>query len=53
GISGDQFTPIFAISRTVGWLAHWQEQVRENRIFRPTQIYVGSEVRDFRSMSER
>jgi len=53
GIPGDQFTPIFAISRTVGWLAHWQEQVRENRIFRPTQIYVGAELRAFTPTSDR
>jgi citrate synthase len=42
GISTDLFTPVFAISRTAGWLAHWKEQLAENRIFRPTQIYTGS-----------
>jgi citrate synthase len=41
GIPTDLFTPVFAISRTAGWLAHWKEQVGENRIFRPTQIYTG------------
>jgi citrate synthase len=41
GIPTDLFTPIFAISRTAGWLAHWKEQLGENRIFRPTQIYTG------------
>ncbi len=41
GISTDLFTPVFAISRTAGWLAHWKEQLAENRIFRPTQIYTG------------
>jgi citrate synthase len=41
GIPTDLFTPVFAISRTAGWLAHWKEQLRENRIFRPTQIYTG------------
>jgi citrate synthase len=41
GIPTDLFTPVFAISRTAGWLAHWKEQVAENRIFRPTQIYTG------------
>lgn len=45
GIPTDQFTPIFAISRTAGWMAHWREQIRENRIFRPTQIYVGEAPR--------
>ncbi len=41
GIPTDLFTPIFAIARVGGWLAHWNEQLRENRIFRPTQIYTG------------
>lgn len=37
----DQFTPIFAIARVAGWLAHWHEQLKNNRIFRPTQVYTG------------
>ena len=41
GIPTDLFTPIFAIARGAGWLAHWKEQIGENRIFRPTQIYTG------------
>jgi len=41
GIPRDLFTPIFAISRVAGWLAHWLEQIKDNRIFRPEQIYVG------------
>ena len=41
GIPTDLFTPIFAIARVAGWLAHWKEQLEANRIFRPTQIYVG------------
>jgi citrate synthase len=41
GIPTDLFTPVFAISRAAGWLAHWREQLGENRIFRPTQIYTG------------
>lgn len=41
GIPVDLFTPIFAISRVAGWLAHWKEQLAANRIFRPTQIYTG------------
>jgi citrate synthase len=41
GIPTDLFTPIFAISRVAGWLAHWKEQIEQNRIFRPTQIYTG------------
>lgn len=41
GIPTDLFTPIFAIARVAGWLAHWKEQLEANRIFRPTQIYTG------------
>lgn len=53
GIPRDQFTPIFAISRTAGWLAHWKEQIANNRIFRPTQIYNGYEPRGYQPMSSR
>jgi citrate synthase len=41
GIPRDLFTPIFAVARVVGWLAHWLEQIKNNRIFRPEQVYVG------------
>jgi len=41
GIPTDLFTPVFAIARVAGWLAHWREQLHENRIYRPTQIYTG------------
>ncbi|MBD1834011.1 citrate synthase [Cyanobacteria bacterium FACHB-472] len=41
GIPTDLFTPVFAIARVAGWLAHWKEQLGENRIFRPTQMYTG------------
>jgi citrate synthase len=40
-IPRDLFTPIFAIARVAGWLAHWLEQLHNNRIYRPEQIYVG------------
>jgi citrate synthase len=53
GIPTDQFTPIFAIARTAGWLAHWREQVSENRIFRPTQVYAGEEMREYKPVSAR
>ena len=43
GISRDLFTPIFAVARVAGWLAHWLEQLKNNRIFRPEQIYVGKQ----------
>ena len=41
GIPRDVFTPIFAIARVAGWLSHWLEQLKNNRIYRPEQIYVG------------
>ena len=41
GIPRDMFTPIFAVARVAGWLAHWLEQLNNNRIYRPEQIYVG------------
>ncbi len=41
GIETDLFTPIFAVARVAGWLAHWHEQLQGNRIYRPEQIYVG------------
>ena len=47
GIPVDLFTPIFAVSRTAGWLAHWIEQVSNNKIFRPTQIYTGYDNRKY------
>ncbi len=47
GIPADQFTSIFAIARCAGWLAHWREQLKDNRIFRPTQVYTGEQERDY------
>jgi citrate synthase len=46
-IPKEHFTPIFAMARSAGWAAHWQEQVGHNRIFRPTQIYTGSDFRKY------
>lgn len=48
GVDAENFTPIFAIARVSGWLAHWIEQLENNRIFRPTQIYKGSEPRSYK-----
>jgi citrate synthase len=41
GFSRELFTPTFAAARTVGWLAHAEEQLAEGRIIRPEQRYVG------------
>jgi citrate synthase len=53
GIPTDLFTPIFAIARVAGWLAHWKEQLGENRIFRPTQIYTGFHDKPYIPITER
>ncbi|MGE0825062.1 MAG: citrate synthase [Candidatus Binatia bacterium] len=53
GIDIDQFTPIFAIARVAGWLAHWAEQLRNNRIFRPDQIYTGTHNQPYRAVEQR
>jgi citrate synthase len=53
GIPTDLFTPIFAIARVAGWLAHWKEQLAENRIFRPTQMYNGLHDQAYIPMEKR
>jgi citrate synthase len=53
GIPTDLFTPVFAIARVSGWLAHWKEQLGENRIFRPTQIYTGSHNAPYVAIEKR
>jgi len=53
GIPRDLFTPVFAISRVAGWLAHWREQLGANRIFRPSQIYEGEQVRNWQPLESR
>lgn len=48
GLPRDFFTPVFAISRVVGWLAHHFEQMEDNRIYRPRFHYTGAPLgRDF------
>ncbi|WP_447976657.1 citrate/2-methylcitrate synthase [Candidatus Nitrospira bockiana] len=41
GLNEDFFTCMFAIARVSGWLAHWLEQIKANKLFRPDQIYDG------------
>ena len=53
GIPRDLFTPIFAIARVTGWLAHWLEQLKNNRIFRPEQIYVGKTGQEYVPLEKR
>ncbi|MDH3198518.1 MAG: citrate synthase [Candidatus Krumholzibacteria bacterium] len=53
GIPTDLFTSVFALARIAGWMAHWMEQMRRNRIFRPTQIYKGPRDVPFTPMDRR
>jgi len=51
----DMFPVLFAIGRTPGWLAQWQEMLldKEQRIARPRQIYTGPEQRDYLPIEQR
>jgi citrate synthase len=55
GFQPEMFTVLFAIPRTVGWLAQWQEMLQdpEQKIARPRQIYTGNEVREFVPIERR
>ncbi|MCC4832398.1 citrate synthase [Shewanella sp. 1_MG-2023] len=55
GIPTSMFTVLFALSRTVGWIAHWKEMLDQpgHKISRPRQLYTGSEDRDFVSLDKR
>jgi len=53
GIELDLYTPIFAMARIAGWLAHCYEQYQENHLFRPAQIYEGSPTRPYQPMEGR
>lgn len=55
GIPKAMFTVMFAIARTVGWVAHWQEMVTDpdTRIGRPRQLYVGADKRDYKAVANR
>ncbi|WP_227375125.1 citrate synthase [Haladaptatus halobius] len=53
GIPIDIFTPIFALSRVGGWVAHVLEQYEDNRLIRPRAKYVGNENMEFVPIDER
>ncbi len=53
GVPRDLFTPIFAVSRASGWIAHVLEQYENNRLIRPRAEYVGPAARSYVPMSER
>src|SRR6266481_4556321 len=55
GIPRSMFTVMFAIARTAGWVAHWQEMVSDPhmRIGRPRQLYTGPTKRDYQAIEKR
>jgi citrate synthase len=55
GYPTDYFTVLFAIGRTPGWLAQWQEMLldKDQKISRPRQIYIGAGKRDFVPIDKR
>ena len=53
GLDEDFFTCMFAMARVSGWLAHWLEQVKDNKLFRPDQIYEGQHGRAYVPIDRR
>ncbi len=55
GFPVDMFTVLFAIPRTAGWLAHWQELLadKDQKISRPRQWYTGVDTRDYVDLADR
>jgi citrate synthase len=55
GLPAAMFTPVFAVARTVGWVAQWSEMITdpEARLFRPRQLYAGPPERAFVPMAQR
>ena len=53
GLPPALFTPMFAIARITGWLAHWMEQLEGNRIYRPDQVYTGTHGEPYVPLDER
>jgi citrate synthase len=55
GIPVSLFTGIFAMARTIGWIAQWNEMIAdpEQKIGRPRQLFIGSAVRDVPPLKDR
>lgn len=53
GIDHDLFTPLFAVSRVSGWLAHILEQYSNNRLIRPRAEYIGPKTQEYVAMEDR
>lgn len=55
GFPTSMFTPIFALSRTVGWISQWKEMIADptQKIGRPRQLYIGPKQRDYIDLTKR
>ncbi|TCL09660.1 citrate synthase [Shimia isoporae] len=55
GFPTSMFTPIFALSRTVGWISQWKEQLSDpaHKIGRPRQLYLGEDTRTYVDIEDR
>lgn len=53
GIKPDMYTTIFAMARVSGWTAHYLEQLANNRLIRPRQLYMGEIGLEYKPLDER
>lgn len=55
GFPTSMFTVLFAVARTVGWIAQWKEMIEDpsQRIGRPRQLYIGAPLRDYLPVDQR
>ncbi|HYA05655.1 MAG TPA: citrate/2-methylcitrate synthase, partial [Xanthobacteraceae bacterium] len=55
GFPTAMFTVLFALARTVGWIAQWKEMIEDphQKLGRPRQLYTGSKLREYLPMSKR
>lgn len=53
GVPGQLYTPVFAVARCVGWIAHSVEQLKNNKLIRPRLLYVGGMNKRYVPIEER
>jgi citrate synthase len=55
GFPSSMFTALFALARTVGWIAQWSEMIEDpaQKIGRPRQVYTGAKKRDYVPLAKR
>lgn len=55
GFPKEMFTVLFALARTVGWIAQWSEMIEDpsQKIGRPRQLFTGSAIRDYTPVDKR